>query len=445
MKLGLITPKSVFFSNDETISHFFRQNVKGAEANFLMPQRAYWSGGSLGLLIVAALTPPKFAIEYIDENYEDVNFNIPFDLVAISAMTQQATGAYEIADRFRKRGVKVVIGGIHATVMSAEAKEHADAVVIGEAENTWPALLKDFMEDNLQPFYKSEAPADIKKSPIPKYDLLKKYSYKMVWIQSTRGCPHDCEFCAASKVFGKAYRRKTVGQVLGEINYIRGLLDEPAVNFADDNLFVDKEYSRELVRRLSQTGLRWAAQTDMSVAEDEGLLDALGNSGCKHLFIGFETLSKEGKVDKHGWKNSRIINYPEIIKKVQSRGVGILGSFILGFDDDDSSVFDSLADFIIDNRLYAAQVFALTPLPGTRLRKKLHGEGRILSTEWSRYTFFDVNFMPKKMKPEELQQGILRVYKRIYRPEVRMAVVKYFKDIYAKLNERKSFSGGSGL
>jgi radical SAM superfamily enzyme YgiQ (UPF0313 family) len=410
-----------------------------------MPQRGYWSGGSLGLLIVAALTPETFKIDFVDENLDQIDFDAGYDLVGISAMTQQATRAYEIADGFRKRGVKVVIGGIHATVMAAEAKEHADAVVVGEAENTWPELVNDFMAGNMRPFYKSEAPVDLTKSPLPKYDLLKKYGYKMIWMQTTRGCPRDCEFCAASKIFGKAYRRKTVGQVLGEINYIRGIWSEPAVNFADDNLFVDKEYSRELVRRLAQTGLRWTAQTDMSVAEDDSFLETLGNSGCKHLFIGFETLSKEGKVDKHGWKNSRIEKYPEIIKKIQSRGVGILGSFILGLDDDDTSVFDNLSDFIIDNRLYAAQVFALTPLPGTSLRKKLLDEGRVLSSEWSRYTFFDVNFMPKRMTPEELQEGILRVYKRIYRPEVRMSVVKYFKSIYAKLYEQKSHVGDASL
>jgi radical SAM superfamily enzyme YgiQ (UPF0313 family) len=433
MKLALITPKSVFFSNDDRIARLFESNVKIAADSFLMPQRGSWSGGSLGLLIVAALTPPDFEIIYIDENYEEINFDAGYDLVGISAMTQQAARAYEIADEFRKRRVKVVAGGIHATVMPEEAKEHTDAVVIGEAENTWPELIDDFGKKKMKSFYISTAPADLTKSPIPKYDLLAKYDYKIPWIQTSRGCPRDCEFCAASKVYGKKHRHKTVDQVMREINYVRGLWNEPLIYFADDNMFLNRSYAYELVTRLKNTELRWLAQTDVSAIEDDEFLDLLRVSHCKMLFLGFETLSHEGKIDKHGWKQKRIEKYPEIIKRVQSRGIGVLGSFIIGLDSDDSSIFESLSDFIINNRLYAAQVFVLTPLPGTRLRERLLKENRILSSDWAKYTFFDVNFMPKKIKPEELQAGILEIYKRIYTKEARMAVVNHFKKIYTTL------------
>jgi len=438
MKLALITPKGVSFSNDDAFSNFYKSSLNAASASALVPTKyMYWSGGCLGLLVIASLTPPEFSIDYIDENYEAINFDMHYDLVGISAMTQQATRAYEIADEFRKRKTKVVLGGIHATVLPEEAKEHGDSVVVGEAENTWPELIKDFAKGELKPFYKNPSPVDLTRAPLPRYDLLKKYDYKMIWIQTTRGCPRDCDFCAASNVYGKKYRHKAIPQILNEINYIRGLWHEPVINFSDDNLFVDKAYSRDLVMKLCELGLRWTAQTDMSVADDDGFLKLLQVSNCKLLFVGFETLSKNGKIDKHGWKQNRIEKYPEIIKKIQSHGIGVLGAFIIGLDDDDVSVIDDISNFIINNRLYAAQITALTPLPGTRLRERLLEEGRILSSDWGHYTLTDVNFMPRKMKPEELQSGLMEIYKRVYSKETRMAVAKHFKDIYMKLHDQK--------
>jgi radical SAM superfamily enzyme YgiQ (UPF0313 family) len=436
MKLALITPKGVYFSNDERIVGFFRDIAKNATENFLMPQRNLWSGGSLGLLIVAALTPSYITIEYIDENYEEINFDNAYDLVGITAMTQQASRAYEIADQFKRKGARVVIGGIHATVLPQEAKEHADTVVIGEAENTWPELISDFMKGELKPYYRSKVLVDMTKSPVPRYDLLTKYNYKVPWIQTARGCPRDCDFCAASKVFGKKYRHKTIEQVLQEINFVRGLWPEPLLCFADDNIFLHKTYAYELLKRLKQMELRWLAQTDVSIVDDDALLFLLEDSNCKMLFLGFETISKKQKLDKHGWKQRHITQYPKIIEKIQSLGIGVLGSFIIGLDSDDSSIFNNLSDFIIENRLFAAQVLVLTPLPGTRLREQLESEKRILSNDWGKYTFFDVNFIPKKMKVEELQEGLLTIYKKIYAKDVRTAVVKHFLKIYKNRHMR---------
>jgi radical SAM superfamily enzyme YgiQ (UPF0313 family) len=178
---------------------------------------------------------------------------VRYDLVALSAMTQQATRAYEIADEFRRRKMKVVIGGIHATVMENEAGTHADAVVIGEAENTWPALVDDFLRGKLQRIYRSAVPADLTTAPQPRYELLKKYDYKMIWVQTTRGCPRDCEFCSASKVYGKSFRHKHIEQVLDEIRVIQGLWNNPFINFADDNMFLDRAYPASW-QRLPRSG-----------------------------------------------------------------------------------------------------------------------------------------------------------------------------------------------
>ncbi len=435
IKLALITPKGVFFCNDTLLSNFFKNFLSTADSVLMPTKYAYRFGGNQGLLVVAALTPADFNINFIDENHDHIDFDAHYDLVAISAMTQQATRAYEIADEFRRRGIKVVIGGIHATVLPEEAKEHADSVVIGEAENTWPEFINDFIHGDIRPFYKSASPVDLSKSPLPKYELLKKYDYKMIWVQTTRGCPRDCEFCCASNVYGRNYRRKTIGQVLYEINYIRSLWDEPVINFTDDNMFIDKAYSYELARKLGQMGLRWTAQTDISVADDNLFLELLQKNGCILLFIGFETLSKENRIDKHGWKQSKIEAYSAVIKKIQNLGIGILGSFIIGLDEDDDSTFEKLSDFIIGNRLYAAQITVLTPLPGTRLRTRLLKENRILTSDWKRYTFLDVNFTPQRMKPEEIQRGICDIYKQIYSKEARIAVIKHFKEIRSKLHE----------
>jgi radical SAM superfamily enzyme YgiQ (UPF0313 family) len=434
MKLALITPKSADKRCHTADEGVFKTSQSDLAQNVVLPRHEYWSGGGLGLLIVAALTPPDFDIEYIDENYEELKFSSPYDLVGISAMTQQATRAYEIADKFRSNGITVVIGGIHATVLSEEARAHADAVVIGEAENTWPDLIADFVRGEVKPFYISSTSVDITRSPLPRYDLLKKYDYKMIWLQTTRGCPRECEFCIASNIFGKTYRHKTMHQVLGEINYIRGLWNEPIINFADDNMFINKAFSRELIHRLKSMELRWVAQTDVAVAEDSDFLELLQSSGCKMLFVGFETLSKDNKLDKHDWKQKKIENYSRIIGVIQSYGIGVLGAFIIGLDHDEISIVDSLSQFIVDNRLFASQVTILTPLPGTRLRQRLLEEKRILTSDWSKYTFENAVFIPKKMSTAELETGLREIYKRVYGKEARVGVVQHFKEIYQKLH-----------
>jgi len=437
MKLALITPKSSSLSGKAINTSMFKASRVSTEHNLVLPRHEYWSGGCLGLMVVAALTPSGIEIDYLDEGFEQINFNIRYDLIGISAMTQQATRAYEIADEFRARGVQVVIGGIHATVLPEEAKEHADSVVIGEAENTWPDLISVFCSGEIKPFYKSLSSVDITKSPLPRYDLLKKYDYKMVWLQTTRGCPRECEFCVASNVYGKVFRYKTLSQVLGEINYIRGLWNEPVLNFADDNMFVNRSFSSDLISRLRSMELRWVAQTDVSVAEDVDFLKMLQSSGCKMLFIGFETLSKDNRLDKHDWKQKKIDNYSKTISLIQSYGIGVLGAFIIGLDHDDISIVDELSDFIISNNLYATQITILTPLPGTRLRERLSEEKRIFTNDWSRYTFENAVFIPKNMSIIELDECLMRIYQRVYSREARTAVVQHFKGIYLKLHAQR--------
>jgi len=397
--------------------------------------RPKFSGFGLGLLTVAALTPSEHEIKIIDENFDPIPWDNRYDLVGITANTSQATRAYEIADAFRKRGNTVVVGGIHATVLPVEAKEHADCVVVGEAENTWSTLLKDYEHNQLKPYYKTDKLVDLSMSPIPRHDLLKKENYEIIWIQTTRGCPYDCTFCAASRVYGRKYRRKTIHQVVKELESIQRIWDRPQISFADDNMFVDKKYSTHLLNAISQLNIRYFAQCDISVAENDDFLKLLKKSGCNILFIGFETLSKEGleQVNRNKWKARYLKHYEEYIEKIQSLGMGVMGAFVLGLDTDDMSTFDGISEFIIKNNLYAAQVTVLTPLPGNRLREKLLSENRIINiNNWSKYTCNDVNIIPLNMSPEQLRSGFLAVHRKIYSPEANKRRLDYFKSIYKK-------------
>ncbi len=199
-------------------------------------------------------------------------------------------------------------------------------------------------------------------------------------------------------------------------------------------MFVNKKYATELVKNLIPLKIRWMTQTDISIAEDDRLLKLLKESGCYILFIGFESLSKKNliSINKVGFKIKMLDRYRAYIKKIQTYGIGIIGAFILGFDNDDSSVFKRTSDFIIDNHLYADQITVLTPLPGTRLRSRLEQENRLLSFDWDNYTFWDVNFIPKQMSVDELQKGLLEVYEAIYNKKVLLGNYKYFKEIYSK-------------
>jgi len=439
MKIALISPKGRLFSNEPRLLQFWENAKVKNGSKLLSPHFSLWAGFNLGLLVIAALTPKRFHVELIDENLNlnGIDFEKYYDLVAITTITQQATRAYEIADEFRKRGCKVIIGGIHATIIPHEAKMHADSVVIGEGEGLWPQLLNDFLDNKIKPFYSTRNLFNLRKSPIPRYDLLNPKDYKVIWLQASRGCPFDCEFCAASKIFGIKFRHKTIEQVIKEIKVIKKIWKNPQINFSDDNMFIDRKYVVELIKRLIPLKIRWAASTDISVAKDESFLKLLRKAGCMILFIGFESLSKKGlsTIDRYGWKCKQLDNYAAYVEKIQSYGIGVQGAFILGLDSDDASVFKKTSDFIVNNNFYAAQITVLTPLPGTRLRERLDREKRLLPEgNWDRYSFLDVNFIPKRMSSKDLQDGILKVYQEVYSKENRFKIASHFKKIYTNLS-----------
>ena len=392
---------------------------------------------SLALLIIASLTPEDVEVEYVeipDINQHDINPD--FDLVAISTYSAQIFEAYELADRYRAKGIKVVIGGPHVTLLPEEAKPHVDSVVIGEAEPVWGELINDFKQGKLKPYYKAVNAYDLGQSPLPRYEFLDKTKHNRITVQTTRGCPHDCEFCAASKILGP-YRKKPIELVVRDIKAIKKHWRNPFIEFADDNTFVDKEWSKKLLSALIPLKIRWFTETDISVAQDEELLQLLKPSGCRQLLIGLESILSENLkgMERNDWKLKQYDSYLSAIEKIQSYGVSVNGCFILGLDSDDPSIFEKTRDFIEKSQLLEAQLTILTPFPGTKLYQRLKREGRLINEVfWDRCTLFDINFVPKNMTVEQLENGGVWLGSQVYSEEAYKGRIKHYKQIIKNLD-----------
>ena len=375
---------------------------------------------SLGLLTVAALTPDDVEIAYreVDELPADGELE-RFDLVGISSFTARIDAAYSLADRYRAMGVPVVLGGLHVSLMPEEAAKHADSIVVDGAEGAWPELVEDFRRGRMKPRY-SGLRKDVFKPGIyakPRYDLLAGRAYNRVTVQTSRGCPIDCEFCAASLRITSSFQQKPVDLVVEELRNAVSCLDTPFVEFADDNTFVNKKWGKAFLRAIAPLELRWFTETDISVAEDPELLDLMREAGCRQILIGLEgTSSSElAGLDPHDWKARRASNYIEAIDRIQSRGISVNGCFVLGLDTHDPDVFESVRDFIRKSGLLEAQITVQTPFPGTPLYRRLHREGRLLAERfWDRCTLFDVNYRPRHMSVDDLEQGLRWLFGEVY-------------------------------
>jgi radical SAM superfamily enzyme YgiQ (UPF0313 family) len=395
---------------------------------FVDRSRVIASLPNLGLLTLAAWTPSHWNVTYreydeIDEQvYEDI-CNIPCSLVAISALTARIYEAYQMADRLRSFGKTVVLGGLHVTALPDEALPHADAIVVGDGESTWPQLVKDFEEGVLQKKYDafSKKPSyRLTESRTPRYDLLDPSKYNRLTLQTSRGCPLDCYFCGASRTLGP-YRLKPIDHIHVELEAILKIWPQPFIELADDNTFVNKVWSRDLIRLFSQYSIKWFTETDISVADNEALLKLLAQSGCKQLLIGFESAKAEAlqNVDSRKWKLRQFNQYHDKIQKIQSYGISVNGCFILGFDSDDESVFDYTLDFVDRCGLAEVQITLLTPFPGTPLYTSLSSSGRLLKrTFWDECTLFDVTFHPKQMSANRLEYHFHELMRSMYQSKL---------------------------
>jgi radical SAM superfamily enzyme YgiQ (UPF0313 family) len=364
----------------------------------------------LALTTLAALTGDEWEISILDENVEPIDFSDLPDLAAISIMTPLAKRGYEIADTYRGKKVPVVLGGIHPTMMKDESKAHADSVVLGEAEEVWPQLLSDFKQGELKPFYKAQGFCSLKNLPTPKRNLLNRRAYFFVnTIQTTRGCPFDCEFCSVTSFYGRTYRVRPVEDVIAEMTNMEGGF----VFFVDDNIAGEPSYVKQLFRALIPLKVKWFSQAALSIIKDKQLLDLAQKSGCKGLFIGFESLRQES-LNEMGKSIHRVNRYKDAIKMIHDHGIGIQGSFIFGTDHDDNAIFSDVLRFVEKTHLEAVLFSVLTPFPGTRIQEALLRQDRILHTDWEKYDMNHVVFRPKQMTSAQLQQGLSWAYKRLY-------------------------------
>lgn len=355
----------------------------------------------LGMATIAALTPPEIEVSITDENVTRIDYLKDVDLVGITSLTSTSHRAYEIADAYRAMGKKVVLGGIHASILPEEAARHADAVVIGEAEGIWPMVIADFQAKRLQKTYQQKERPSLSGLPQPRRDLYSKRGYYFGnTIYTTRGCPYSCSFCTVTSFFGRTYRCRPVEEVIAEAK----TLDRKKVFiFLDDNIVGNPKYSKELFRALIPLKIRWVGQSSVTVVKDEELLQLAAASGCVDLFIGLESLSPASlkAIDK---KTNSVDEYEDIINKLHNSGIGVHGFFIFGLDGDDADSFRRTVQFAQKARLESAQFDILTPYPGTAIFASLEKEGRILNKDWSQYGH-DLMFKPNGLSREALQEG----------------------------------------
>jgi radical SAM superfamily enzyme YgiQ (UPF0313 family) len=375
---------------------------------------------SLGLLTLAGATRADVDVDYIE--VPDV---LPapwlpgeFDAVAISSFSAQIKEAYELADRYRAAGTKVILGGLHVTAMPHEAAMHADAIVLGEGEPLWPRVVDDLLPGALEPVYDARPiKFDLANAPMPRYEILDVEKYNRLTIQTQRGCPFDCEFCAASIRIAPGFKVKPVETVIRELRHIKSLWPHPFIEFADDNTFANKAHGRELLTALAKEHVRWFTETDVSIAADAELLSLMRDSGCAQVLIGFEAPSRSllEHVEKANWKARQFDHYRQAIDTIQSYGITVNGCFILGLDGAGPESFDDVLRFVRDSGLYEVQITVQTAFPGTPLYARLRNEGRILREEaWELCTLFDVNFRPSHMSVAELEHGLRDLARQLY-------------------------------
>ncbi len=360
----------------------------------------------LGLTLLAALFPKHYKVEIVNEVIDEVNLEADVDLVGITGLTCVIKRAYEIADHFRKRGVKVILGGVHPSLLPEEAKEHADSVLIGEAEGILDQLINDFEVGRLKPFYKNSDWSELKGLPFPRRDLLSRHHHSLFRaIETTRGCPNRCDFCSVPIMNGNRYRLRSLEEVDQELSSFIKKKGE-YIFLTDDNVTANKNYALNLFEIFKRHRVRWMGFTTIQIAMDEEILRKAKESGCVSLFIGFESLVQENL----NGVSKRFVPAEELgdlVKIIQSHGIGIQSAFMFGFDEDDQTIFKKTVEFVQKNRIELPTFSILTPFPGTPLRKRLEAEGRIFDNDWSHYDMSHVVFKPKKMTVQELQDGYL--------------------------------------
>lgn len=394
MKVALISPKGPLYRSSGGI---FRKSLR------YQP---------LTLTTLAALAPPELDIEFrlFDEGTGNLPLDLDADLVGMTVITGSSLRAYELSAHYRRRGIKVVLGGPHVTLMPDEAAQHADAICTGYADRAWPELLRDFSRGAMKPRYVQAPDLDLAGLPFARRELFDKRDYlTQAVFEATRSCAHDCEFCVAPAAWGRKQLQKPVEDVVADIRQFGA----KRIIFIDLNLISDKHYARELFTALVPLRIKWFGLSTSLIGRDHDLMELMARSGCSGLLIGFETISKAALGDI-GKKFNDPTLYRSLVEDLHRLKISIQGCFVFGNDHDDTEVFARTAEFVNDVAVDLPRFAILTPFPGTPLFRRLDAEGRILTRNWEQYDGQHVVHLPKLMTPRELQEGHERAWKAVY-------------------------------
>lgn len=366
--------------------------------------------------MLAAVTPAEHELRLVSESVHEIPFDEPWDLVGVTGMGSGIVRGWQIADEFRRRGRTVVMGGIAATLAGPERSlVHADAVVLGEAEEIWPRVLADFEGGALAPVYQAARRPPIDALPLPRYDLLDRRTHGR-WrpVQATRGCPFTCDYCSITAFFEQRYRKRPVDQVVRDVREARRH-GSRYIAFIDDNIGVDWQYCAQLWEALIPEKILWISQCSLHIADHPEMLALARRSGCRLLSFGIESVSA-ASLREHDKEWNRPERYRDAIRTIRRHGIDVSTEMIIGMDGDDPTVFQRTYDFLVENEISVPRIHILTPVPGTPLYDRMSRDGRILSEEFGRYSGGQVIFRPRNIDPRTLQEGYWRLYERLFSP-----------------------------
>lgn len=439
MKLGLIAMSGVRIENEALM------RLGLTLPGFVERSKVIASLPSLALLTLAGLTPEDIEVTYVEVPSLAALDGLAgeFDAVAISSYTAQIKDAYRLADRYRKSGTVVILGGLHVTACPDEAARHANTIVLGEAESVWPRVMHDLRHGALQPLYDCRGVSfDLAEAQLPRFDLLDVARYNRLIVQTQRGCPLSCAFCASSIRIAPRFKTKPVEKVIAEIGRIKSIWPDPFIELADDNTFASKAHGKRLAAAMAKEKVRWFTETDISVADDEDLLSMIRDAGCAQLLIGFEAPDRkalDGVETKANWKAERADTYLAAIRRIQAKGISVNGCFVLGLDGQGTGSFERVARFVCESGLAEVQVTLATPFPGTPLYEQMHREGRLLAPDpWERCTLFDATFTPKALTVGELESRFAELVAGLYSDEARTSRRTSFRRQVRKVRTQAS-------
>ena len=377
--------------------------------------RSPYATEPLVFAVLAGLTPPDVQVVLYDDRIEPtIPYDEPTDLVALTVETFTARRAYQIASRFRDRGVPVVMGGYHPTFLPAEALQHADAVVVGDAEGVWKQLIRDARQHKLRRIYRQESVPSLKGLEFDRRIFEGKRYVPVAAVQFGRGCRYACEFCSVRAFYGSNLRQRPVREVVAEIE----ALDRKFIFLVDDNIFVDVPKAEELFRALAPLNIRWGSQVSVDVANDARLMDLMANSGCIATLVGFETLNDRNLAQMKKKWNVKNSDYRTVVRGFRDRGIMVFASFVFGYDHDTVDAFDATLEFALRSKFMLANFIPLNPMPGSRVYERLREEGRLIFDRWwldPDYRFGQASFHPRGMTADELTAGCTRVRREFYR------------------------------